>query len=154
MTWWLRSVGILYLVMFILVAILRLPIKELAPPGTLDQASAGEPISRFLVDTWMTLGLEYLAIGAALLLASRIAERAAPLVWTVLAIELVRGIGTDLYMLARGYAVAPHLVWVAVHAIVITSGIAMLRRGRPRYGAGEAPGCGEPAASRPRSLAS
>ena len=73
--------------------------------------------------SWMTLGLEYLAIGGALLLASRSAERATALIWAVLGIEVVRGMGTDAYMLARGYAVAPHVVWLFVHAIVITTGL-------------------------------
>lgn len=123
MRWWLRCVGALYVAMFVLVAILRVPIQALAPPGTLERASAGEALPRFLVDTWMTLGLEYLAIGGALLLASRSLERAAPLIWAVLGIEVVRGMGTDAYMLARGYAVAPHVVWLFVHTIVIITGL-------------------------------
>ena len=101
--WWMRSVGAVYLLMFVMAAVIRLPIRTLGPAGVLDRAAAGDPTARLLVDTWVTLGLEFVAVGVALLIAANFAVRAAPLVGAILGVEVVRGIGTDVYMIARGY---------------------------------------------------
>jgi hypothetical protein len=122
-----RSVGALYLAMFVLAAIVAAPIRVMAPAAL----RATDATSRLLVSTWITLGLEYLVIGGALLLLSRVPDRARGLVVTVLWLELVRGIGTDMLMLARGFEPVPQLIWIAVHAVVIASGIACLRRHVP-----------------------
>ena len=127
MKWWLRVVGCVYLAMFVLAGVARVPIRVLAPSGTLEQARAGEPVAQLLVDTWLTLGLEYLAISIVLVAASRFAERAHPLIWAVLALEVVRGIGTDVYMLACGYATGPHIVWIFIHMTIVATGSGMLR---------------------------
>jgi hypothetical protein len=126
-----RLVGILYLFMFVVAGIVRVPIRVMAPAGTLAEASAGNPVARLLVDTWVTLGLEFCGVGLALLVASRAPERATALIWAVLGIELVRGIGTDVYMIARGYDPTPHVVWIVIHAVVIATGwraLSSLRR--------------------------
>ena len=47
--------------------------------------------------------------------------------WTVLAIEVVRGIANDLYMIARDIHVAGYLIWIAIHSIVIVTGLLALR---------------------------
>ena len=49
------------------------------------------------------------------------------LVWTVLALEVVRGIVDDLYLLARGDEVAPYVIWIAVHTAIIITGLWGLR---------------------------
>lgn len=121
---WMRAVGSLYLVMAAVAAIVKLPIRVLGPPGALDHAAAGEPTARLLVDTWVTLGLEFAVVGGALWIASRAPQRAGALVWTVLGLELVRGIGTDAYMIAMGHAAGPHAVWIAIHAVVLATGVA------------------------------
>jgi hypothetical protein len=128
--WWLRVVGALYLVMFAAAAVLRLPVRVMSPADTLHRAAAGDPTARLLVDTWLTLGLEFFVVGAALLVASRTPDRARALVWTVLGLEAVRGIGTATYMIARGYEALPHVVWIVIHATVIITGLASLRRSR------------------------
>jgi hypothetical protein len=99
----------------------------LGPQGTLERAAAGDPTARLLVDTWTTLGLEFAALGGSLLLASRAPARARALIWAVLAIELVRGIGTDLYMMARGYRPAEQLAWIVAHLVIIATGLRVLR---------------------------
>ena len=100
--WWMRIVGAFYVLQFVMVALVRAPIKAQAPPDTLARAAAGDPLARFLIDTWVTFGLEMLAIGVGLLVASRWLAEARPLVWTVIGIELSRGIAADIYMLLRG----------------------------------------------------
>jgi BphX-like len=125
--WWMRIVGAFYMLQFVMVALVRAPIKAQAPPDTLARAAAGDPLARFLIDTWVTFGLEMLAIGVGLLVASRWLAEARPLVWTVIGIELSRGIAADLYMLLRGLDPAVPLVWMVIHAVVIASAIWCLK---------------------------
>ncbi len=124
---WLRCVGGLYLLQALVVGIIRVPIRVLAPAGTLERAAGGEPVARLLVDTWVTLGLEFGTIGACLLLASRAPGQARTLIGAVLAIEVVRGIGTDFYMIARGWRPTEQIAFIVIHSLVIASGLRALR---------------------------
>ena len=81
-----------------------------------------------LVDVWFMFGLEVAVIGGALMIAVRNPARHLPLVWTVLALEVVRGIADDVYLLARGYEVMPYVIWLVVHAAIIATGLLALRR--------------------------
>src|SRR5438094_767695 len=130
LTWWMRTVGGFYLLLGVASSVLRLPIRAEGPAGALNLAATGDAMARFTVDTWFTYGLDFVVIGAALLIASRRPAGARALVFTVIALECFRGIGADVYKLARGYAVSPELVWIAIHTIVIASGLLFLRGGR------------------------
>ena len=126
--WWLRIVGVFYVLQFVLNAIVHAPISTVGPQDALDLASAGDPLAKFLVDTWVTFGLEIGAIGVALVVASRIPEQAKVLVWTIIAIELARGIANDVYMIARGYDVTVFMIWIVIHTVVILTGLLALGR--------------------------
>jgi hypothetical protein len=128
--WWMRATGTLYLLQAVVAAILFMPIRVLAPPNALGAASAGDPTASLLVDTWVLFGLEVGTVGVILWMASRTPEQARPLVLAVLAIELVRGIGHDIYMLARGYEPTAFIVWIVVHVVVIGAGVLALRHSR------------------------
>jgi hypothetical protein len=130
--WWLRLVGGLYVLNGLMMAIVRAPIRSAGPPGALDEAAAGEPTARFLVDTWIGFGSEVGAIGLALLIASSRPSSAATLVWTVIGIEVARGILYDLYMIGSGYPVLVYVPWLAVHTLVIVTGLLSLRAARTR----------------------
>ena len=69
LTWWLRVVGAFYVLQFVMNALVHAPISAVGPEGALARASEGDPTARFLVDTWITFGLEVGAIGAALVIA-------------------------------------------------------------------------------------
>ena len=125
--WWMRIVGVFYLLQFVMNAFVRAPIRSVGPEGALARASAGDPTARFLVDTWVTFGLEVGAIGAALLTASRVPDQAKALVWTVIGIELARGIVDDIYMIARGYDLTAYVIWIVIHTVVIVTGLLSLR---------------------------
>lgn len=129
---WLRIVGGFYLLQFAMMVLVRAPIRTQGPAGALAQAALGDPLARFLVDTWVTFGLEVGAIGIGLLLASRAHGRAHSLVVTIIAIEFGRGIVADLYLLARGNRPTVPLVWMGIHALIIVSGLHALRGARPR----------------------
>ncbi len=88
-------------------------------------------VYRALIDWMFLFGLDIAVVGAALLYWSRDPERARPLVWLAIALELVHGTGFDLYYATRGYVSVPFYIgFAAVHLIAVVTGIALLRRGR------------------------
>ena len=127
LVWWMRAVGALYVLMGIVAIGPRAPIKAEGPPGILEKAAAGDPTARFVVDTWIMIGLFFAVIGVALLVASRDAQQARSLAWTVLGIELFVGMVIDVYKLFRGYRRTPPLVWIVIHTVVIVTGVLSLR---------------------------
>lgn len=126
--WWLRIVGALYILNAAMMAIVRAPILAAGPEGALERAGNGEPTARFLVDTWIGFGLEVCAVGIGLLAASRSPPSARALAWTVIGVELARGIVYDTYMLSQGYALNVYGPWIVIHSIVIATGVVALRR--------------------------
>ena len=128
LTRWMRIVGAFYLAQFVAMVIARAPIRTFGPDGALDAADNGDPIAEFLVDTWTTFGIEVGAIGLALLLAAARPRYAWGVAATVLAIELTRGILNDIIFIARGIEVAGYLVWIAIHSVVISTGLVAMRR--------------------------
>ena len=127
--WWLRLVGVYYVVQFVTNAIVHAPISTVGPQDALARA-AGDPTARFLVDMWITFGLEILGIGIVLLIASRTPNEAKLLVWTILGIELARGILNDVYMISRGYNMTVFVVWIVIHTVVILTGLLALQERR------------------------
>ena len=127
---WMRIIGAFYLLQFVMMAFVRAPIRTFGPPGTLSRADTGDTLARFVVDTWTIFGLEVGAVGVMLLIATRRTELAAGAIWTVLAIEVGRGLIADTYMIARGINVAGYLVWIVIHSVVIVTGLAALRASR------------------------
>ena len=125
LVWWMRVVGGLYLFLFVAATFLRLPIREEGPKGLLTQASAGDPIARFVVDTWVMLGLYFCVIGTSLLIASLMPVQAQAVGWTVLGFE-VAGIVMDAYKLKRGYRRRAPVVWLVIHTVIIGTGLYFL----------------------------
>lgn len=125
--WWMRIVGTFYLLLFVVGAIIKLPVNiTLSQAGiTLDPANLAH---RFLVDVWVMFALELGVIGGALWFASSNPFQNRILVWTVLGLELVRGIIDDIYMLIRGYQVAFYVGWIVLHTLIILTGYWALRK--------------------------
>jgi hypothetical protein len=128
--WWLRVVGLFYILQFFMVAVVRAPIRVQGPAGALDDAAAGNPMAMFLVDTWVTFGLEVGAIGAVLLWASRVPETARILVWLIIGIEIGRGMIADTYMISRGHPIPALVIWLVLHSIVILTGWMALQKSK------------------------
>ena len=127
LTIWMRVVGVFYLLQFVAMAIVRAPIRAQGPAGTLALADAGDPLAKFVVNTWLTFGLEVCAIGVALLVFSRRPSQARGVVWTVLGIELLRGLVDDVYMMSKGDDIAFYTIWIVIHSSVIVTGLLVLR---------------------------
>lgn len=60
------------------------------------------------------------------MIASRKPDRAKALIWTVIGLELVRGIGIDVYKIIRGYEFSAELIWIVIHSIIILTGVHFL----------------------------
>lgn len=127
LVWWLRLVGGFYLLLFIMAVFVKLPLQTFAPDGTLALAASGDPVARYLVDTWVMFGLEVGVIGLAMVIGSWYVEQARLLVWTVMGLELVRGIVDDLYMISRGYDPGGFIAWIVIHSVIILTGFLALR---------------------------
>jgi len=122
---WMRIVGALYVLMGV-AALARVPIRAEGPEGVLDRAAAGDPTARFVVNTWVTLGLALAVIGAALIYFARFAQDARALAWTIVALEIGWGIPVDVFKIARGQKKVPSIVWIVIHALVAATGIRAL----------------------------
>lgn len=124
---WMRIVGGFYVLLGLFntppVIAARFPLQYPDIGVAVDSLAA-----QLLFDVWFMFGLEVAVIGVALLIAARNPARHRALVWTVLALELVRGIADDLYLIARGYEVAPYVLWIVVHATIVVTGLWALRR--------------------------
>jgi len=125
--WWMRLVGVFYLLMSA-GALTRMAIRVEGPEGLLERAAAGEPTARLVVDTWVTFGLALGVIGVSLLFFSRAPEGAGSLVKTVIALELGWGIPIDIYKIVRGYKKSILFGWMAMHVLISLTGLAALAR--------------------------
>ena len=123
-----RIVGAFYVLQFVMMVFVRAPIQAIGPEGTLALASAGDPLARFLVDTWIAFGLEVGVLGAGLFVFSGKPDQAKALVWTVIGIELAKGPAYDIYMIARGYELTAFVIWIVIHSVIIVTGVYSLRK--------------------------
>ncbi len=124
---WMRIVGGFYILLGLFntppVVAARFPVQYPDVGVAVDSMPA-----QALIDVWFMFGLEVAVIGIALLIAARNPARNLALVWTVLALEVVRGIADDIYLLTRGHEVAPNVIWILVHTVIVGTGLLALRR--------------------------
>jgi hypothetical protein len=127
LTWWMRIVGAFY----ILMALFNTPPVIEARFET-QYPDIGVPVesaaAQALVDTWFMFGLEAGVIGLALLWCARNPMRHLGIAWLVIALEAVRGIADDLYLIARGYDTAIYAGWIVIHLVIIVTGVIAIRR--------------------------
>ena len=141
--WWMRVIGVFY----IFLMVLNLPPVVLARLSTQYEGLTAPVESvavQGLADIWLTFGVDMGLVGVMLLIASRAPWRNRILVYTVLLLELVRGIALDVFFIMRGYYANEFMVaWIVVHAIIIVAGWISLRQaeaeGAPGAGAVAAP---------------
>ena len=121
---WMRLVGVFYVFLGILnspIGQVRTFIASYAEPGT--------RATEALVDWHFVWAVDIGLVGAFLLFASRDPWRYRILAWLVIAQELLRGIGTDLYFVARGFYEEPvYIGFMVLHAVIIITGVLFLRR--------------------------
>jgi hypothetical protein len=130
LTLWMRAVGVFYLIngLFNFPPFVEARLFTQYPSLGVSASSAA---ARALIDTWFMFGIEILVLGVALLYFAREPKRHIGLVWTVLALELVRGVFIDIYLIARGYDAAfVYVGWILLHVVIIVSGVLAINRAR------------------------
>jgi hypothetical protein len=125
--WWFRIVGLIYVLLGIgFIPALNAARLPMMLPGF--DAPVGGVAYRGLLDFTLMFGLDLLVIGVFLLYASRQPARHTWLVWLIIALELVRGIFDDIYMIAQGYSAPFYVAFIVLHLVIIVTGIAFVRR--------------------------
>lgn len=123
--WWMRIVGVIYLFM----AGATVPLR-----GNLHPALPGIPFHeqypQRMEDYQFLGGLAFAALGVGLLLGSRDPRQSLVLVWTVVLLEILRGLLGDAYLLGRGAPVYSYGVLLLLHTAIMASGIEVERRAR------------------------
>ena len=134
--WWFRLVGGFY----VFLGLGFIPaINELRLPMMLAEIDApiGGHIYHALLDFTFMFGLDMIVIGAYMLYASRAPNRHFSIVWLVIALEIVRGILDDIYMIFQGYAPLFYLAFILVHLIIIFTGVLSVRKAQIETNAGD-----------------
>lgn len=127
--WWMRIVGGFY----VLLGLFNTPliIEARLPTQYPDLGVSSDSVAaRALIDTWFMFGLEVAVIGIALLVFSKNPLQNVALIWTVIGLELVRGVIDDMYLIARGYDPVFSTGWILIHVVIIVTGVLFLRSSR------------------------
>lgn len=133
LTWWFRIVGGFYL----LLAVMNLYgtfvdpayFKQVLPFADTDLAV------RAFVIGWSPFAFEILGLGTFMLWASRRAGQHVSAVWLIVWLELLHGIVDDLYLIANGFNAGEYLPFIAIHVIIIVTGIVFARQVQAQRGA-------------------
>lgn len=127
--WWYRITGAIYILLGIgfipFINAARLPFML---PG-FDAPTGGVAYRGFLDFAFM-FGLDLLVVGAMLIYAARKPLQNAILVWLVVWLEIVRGILDDIYMIMRGYSAPFYIGFIALHLVIIVTGVIFLKQAR------------------------
>ena len=130
--WWMRVVGVFYLLLTAMnIWALFLGGIQLLADG-LPAPMNTEPLAvRAFGDAWLVFVFEFGVLGAVLLYASRHPAESRMLVLAVIGAEIFRGVLADIVWITRGYDPASYLVFVAIHLVIIVTGLFCLRLAAP-----------------------
>ncbi len=130
--WWFRTVGGFYVLLTVmnlwfLIVDEGQAIADTLPPPLNENAEA----VRAFGDAWLVFVLELGVLGMMMLVGARDPIRNRILAVTVIWAEVFRGIVADGIWITRGYSPAAYAGFIALHAVIITSGLILLRRAEP-----------------------
>ena len=126
LTWWFRIVGLFYLLLGVGNVYSVLSPTHAMFQGRLPISADGSTLNAF-VQGWSPFAFEMLAIGSFLLWASRDPLRFRGVVWLIAWMEIWHGIIDDLYLISQGWDAAGYAVFIAVHAVIVVTGILFVR---------------------------
>lgn len=129
--WWFRLVGAFYVLLG------AANVYGLVAPQFVGSnlPMAGDPVAvQAFVDGWSAFALEMVAIGTFALWASRDPVRHTSAVWLIVWLEVLHGVGGDLYLIARGYNATAYATFIAVHVVMIVTGVLFARRASSEAG--------------------
>ena len=121
--WWFLVVGVFYL----LLAAMNLYFVLFNPAGMGSTIAFPFPVTpdttQAFVDGWSPFAFEIFAIATFMLWASRNPRRYLGAAWLLVWLELWHGVVDDIYLIARGYDALGYIGFIAVHLIIIVTGI-------------------------------
>lgn len=89
---------------------------------------ADPPIVRAFVHGWSPFAFEIVGLGTFMLWASRNPRRYLGAAWLIVWLELLHGVVDDIYLIANGFSAAGYIPFIAVHLIIIITGILFARQ--------------------------
>ncbi|MEI2691995.1 MAG: BphX family protein [Anaerolineae bacterium] len=123
LTWWFRIVGVFYL----LLAVMNLYFVLINPAAMASSVAFPFPVTpdttQAFVDGWSPFAFEVFGIATFALWASRNPRRYLGAAWLLVWLEFVHGVLDDIYLIARGYDAVGYAVFIAVHLIIIATGV-------------------------------
>lgn len=123
--WWLRTIGVVYLLLVAMNVIFIATDSSAIRDGIPYEVDANG-VTAF-VDAWGTFVLALFAYGCVALYASTKPGQSRMLVIALIAGEAAFGVGGDLWLIARGYDAAGYIAFSVVHLAFIVTGILLLR---------------------------
>jgi len=128
LTWWFRIVGVFYL----LLALMNLYFVLINPAGMTSMAAFPFPVTpdttQAFVDGWSPFAFEIFGIATFALWASRNPRRYLGATWLLVWLEFTHGVLDDIYLIARGYDAVGYAVFIAIHLIIIATGVLFARQ--------------------------
>lgn len=127
--WWLRVVGAFYLLLtagnlYGLFFTSGQMFSDMLPAPLNADPLAAQAFS----DAWMVFVFELGVLGAMAFVASREPAKNQIMAWVIIWAEVFRGIVADVIWITRGYAVSSYAVFIAIHLIIIVTGVIFVRQ--------------------------
>ena len=121
--WWFTIVGAFYL----LLALMNMYFVLFDPTGMSSMTkfpfAVAPDTTMAFVDGWSPFAFEVLGIGTFMLWAARNPRRYLGAVWLLVWLELLHGVLDDIYLIARGYDAGGYIAFIAIHLVIIVTGV-------------------------------
>jgi hypothetical protein len=127
LTWWFRLVGGFYLLLVMMNVYFMFLGGQQIIADTLP-FPADEWTVRAFTDGWSPFLFEMLGLSTFMLWASRQPGKYISAVWLLVWLEFTHGVLDDIYLIARGYDAVSYIVFIAIHLVIIGTGIYAARR--------------------------
>jgi hypothetical protein len=128
LTWWFRIVGGFYL----LLAVMNLYFVLINPSFAGEMVAFPFPTTTdtimAFVDGWSPFAFEVFGIATFMLWASFNPRRYLGAVWLLVWLEFTHGVLDDIYLIWRGYDTVGYLIFIAIHLIIIVTGVIFVRQ--------------------------
>lgn len=128
--WWLRIVGVFYLLLTLMNFYGLFLGGAQMFTETLPAPMNAEPLAgQAFADAWLVFVFEFGVLGVMSLVAARAPLQNQIMVWAIVWAELFRGVVADAIWIARGYSTS-YLIFIAIHLVIIATGVVFLRQAK------------------------
>lgn len=128
LTWWFRIVGGFYTLLAVMNLYFVLIDPSFAGSMIVFPFEATPDAVQAFVDGWSPFAFEVFGLGTFMLWASRNARRYLGAAWLLVWLEFTHGVLDDIYLIARGYDAIGYTIFIAIHLIIIITGVLFVRQ--------------------------